>query len=116
FSLGTSGGDLLSEQLGLGYAGALGVFAAGIAAAYALYRLHFINGVLAFWIAYILTRPLGASAGDLVTQPRTAGGLGIGRLPSTGVILVVIVALVAYLSAAARKHPPAPIELRGADE
>ena len=108
FSLGTSGGDLLSEQLGLGYAVALAVFAAGIAVVYALYRMRAINGVLAFWIAYILTRPLGASAGDLLTQPHTDGGLGIGRLPSTAVILVVIVALVIYLSAQERKHPPAP--------
>ena len=109
FSLGTSGGDLLSEQLGLGYAVALALFAAGIAVVYALYRFHVMNGVLAFWIAYILTRPLGASAGDLVTQPGSAGGLGIGRLVSTAVILVLIIALVAYLSAQERKHPPEPV-------
>lgn len=108
FSLGTSGGDLLSEKLGLGYSVALAVFAAGIALVYALYRLHVINGVLAFWAAYILTRPLGASGGDLLTQPHTAGGFGVGRLPSTAVILVAIVALVIHLSAQERKHPPAP--------
>ena len=109
FSLGTSGGDLLSEQLGLGYAVALDLFAAGIAVMYALYRFPVMNFVLAFWIAYILTRPLGASAGDLVTQPGSEGGLGIGRLVSTAVILVLIIALVAYLSAQERKHPPAPV-------
>ena len=108
FSLGTSGGDLLSEKLGLGYTVALGIFAAGIAIVYALYRMHVINGVLAFWIAYILTRPLGASAGDLLTQAPSDGGLGIGRLPITGVILVVIIALVVHLTRQERRHPPAP--------
>ena len=110
FSLGTAGGDLLSERLRLGYALALAVFAAGIAVAYLLYRLHVFNAVLAFWIAYILTRPLGASAGDLLTQPATAGGLGFGRLSVTGVILVFVVALVAYLSVQERRHPAPPVE------
>jgi uncharacterized membrane-anchored protein len=104
FSLGTSGGDLLSERLGLGYAVALGLFAAGIAVVYALYVMRVLNGVLAFWIAYILTRPLGASAGDLITQPASDGGLGVGRLVSTSVILVLIVALVVYLSSDERKR------------
>ncbi|MGI8510878.1 MAG: COG4705 family protein [Gemmatimonadaceae bacterium] len=109
FSLGTSGGDLLSERLGLGYTVALAIFASGIAIVYALYRFHVLNSVLAFWIAYILTRPLGASAGDLLTQPGSAGGLGIGRLTSSAVILVLVAALVVYLSAQERKHPPSPV-------
>lgn len=108
FSLGTSGGDLLSERLGLGYAVALAIFAAGIAIVYALYRLRLMNGVLAFWIAYILTRPLGASAGDLLTQPAADGGLGIGRLVSTLAILVTVTGLVVYLSAQERRYPPSP--------
>ncbi|MEO6211281.1 MAG: hypothetical protein ABIQ10_14295, partial [Gemmatimonadaceae bacterium] len=106
FSLGTSGGDLISERFGLGYSVALGLFAAGIAIVYALYRMHVLNGVLAFWAAYILTRPLGASAGDLLTQAPRDGGLGLGRLPITAVILVVIIGLVVYLSAQERRHPP----------
>lgn len=110
FSLGTSGGDLLSERLGLGYTLALVIFASGIAVVYALYRFHVMNSVLAFWIAYILTRPLGASAGDLLTQPASAGGLAIGRLVSSAVILVIVAALVVYLSAEERKHPPGPVE------
>lgn len=105
FSLGTSGGDLLSEQLGLGYAVALALFASGIAVVYALYRMHAMNAVLAFWLAYILTRPLGASAGDLLTQPGSAGGLGIGRITSSVVILLLVTGLVMYLSAQERKHP-----------
>ena len=113
FSLGTSGGDLLSEKLALGYAVALGVFAAGIAVVYLLYRMRAINGVLAFWLAYILTRPLGASAGDLITQAPADGGFGIGRLLSTGVILLVIVGLVWYLSAQERAHPQQPVAAEG---
>jgi uncharacterized membrane-anchored protein len=109
FSLGTSGGDLISESFGLGYSTALGLFAGGIAVVYALYRLHVVNDVLAFWAAYILTRPLGASAGDLLTQTQKVGGLGFRRLPVTGVILVVIVALVYYLTVQERKHPPEPV-------
>ncbi|MDQ2665538.1 MAG: hypothetical protein M3Z05_05970 [Gemmatimonadota bacterium] len=109
FSLGTSGGDLISESFGLGYSVALGLFAAGIALVYGLYRLHVINGVLAFWAAYILTRPLGASAGDLLTQTQADGGLGMGRLPVTGVILVVIIVLVFYLTRQEHEHPAEPV-------
>lgn len=105
FSLGTSGGDLISEHFGLGYPVALGLFAAGIAVVYVLYRLHVMNGVLAFWLAYILTRPLGASAGDLITQAPSEGGLGWSRLPVTGVILVAIIGLVFYLTARERTGP-----------
>ena len=112
FSLGTSGGDLLSERLGLGYGVALALFASGIVVVYALYRVHAINSVLAFWLAYILTRPLGASAGDLLTQPPSAGGLGIGRIASSVVILLLVTALVMYLSAQERKHPPEPLQTR----
>ena len=109
FSLGTSGGDLLSESLGLGYATALGIFAAGIAVVYGLYRANLFNGVLAFWAAYILTRPLGASAGDLLTQAPKDGGFGLGRLPTTGVILLIAAALVVYLTVEERKHPTEPV-------
>ncbi|MEO7216856.1 MAG: hypothetical protein ABI026_01560 [Gemmatimonadaceae bacterium] len=112
FSLGTSGGDLLSEQLGLGYAVALALFASGIAVVYALYRMRALNSVLAFWLAYILTRPLGASAGDLLTQPGSAGGLGIGRIPSTVVILLLVTGLVMYLSAQESRHPPDAVQIK----
>ena len=111
FSLGTSGGDLLSEQLGLGYTVALAVFAGGIAVTYALYRMGVLNSVLAFWAAYILTRPLGASAGDLLTQSHDDGGLGFARLPVTAVILVLAAALVVLLTMRERKHPPQPVAI-----
>jgi uncharacterized membrane-anchored protein len=98
FSLGTSGGDLLSERMNVGYALSAVVFAAGIAIIYAGYRLRLIGGVLAFWLAYILTRPLGASMGDLLTQAKTDGGLGLGTVPVSALFLIIIVALVAYLT------------------
>ncbi len=116
FSLGTSGGDLLSEKLGFGYTVALAIFAGGIALVYALYRFHLINEVLAFWAAYILTRPLGASAGDLLTQAPSNGGLGFSRLPTTGVILVIAGVLVAYLTAQERKHPAVAIDAANLDD
>lgn len=110
FSLGTSGGDLLSEKLGLGYLVALGIFAAGIAVVYAAYRMGLLNGVLAFWLAYILTRPLGASAGDLLTQPTDQGGMGFNRLIVTGVILLAAAGLVVYLVIRQRDHPPKAVD------
>lgn len=106
FALGTSGGDLLSERTGLGYGLAALVFAALIAlTALAHYRLK-VNGVLAFWIAYILTRPLGASMGDFLSQSPQDGGLGVGTTVTSGVFLIVIVALVIYLSVTKRDIVP----------
>src|ERR1700682_2721775 len=81
FSLGTSAGDLLSERMGLGYPLSALVFAAGIAIIYAAYRFGLVGEVLAFWLAYILTRPLGASMGDMLTAPKDEGGLGLGTIP-----------------------------------
>jgi uncharacterized membrane-anchored protein len=97
FSLGTSAGDLLSERLGLGYALSAVMFGAAIAIIYATYRFGLMNEVLAFWLAYILTRPLGASMGDLLTAPKDSGGLGLGTIPISVVFLLIIVALVVYL-------------------
>ena len=98
FALGTSAGDLLSESSGLGYANAALLFAAGIGiTAIAHYYLK-MNGILSFWIVYILTRPLGASLGDLLTQPLKAGGLGIGTAMINIVFLVTMLILVIYLT------------------
>jgi uncharacterized membrane-anchored protein len=98
FSLGTSAGDLLSERLGLGYPLSALMFAGAIAVIYGLYRVKVINEVLAFWLAYILTRPLGASVGDMLTQEKTAGGLGLGTIPISLACLVGIVIGIVYLS------------------
>ena len=94
FALGTAAGDLATEAAGLGFTWGVAVFGALIALVFAAWRLG-LNPVLAFWIAYILTRPLGASLGDLLTQARTYGGLGLGAMWTSALFLTVIVALVA---------------------
>jgi uncharacterized membrane-anchored protein len=104
FSLGTSAGDLLSERLGLGYPLSALMFAGGIAIIYAAYRFGLVGEVLAFWIAYILTRPLGASMGDMLTAPKDEGGLGLGTIPISTVFLLVIVGLVVYLDHEEKKR------------
>ncbi|WP_050422896.1 COG4705 family protein [Bradyrhizobium tropiciagri] len=97
FALGTAAGDLATEALGLGFNVGVLVFVAliaGVAAAYALGA----NEVLAFWIAYILTRPLGASFGDMLSQSRDYGGLGFGTVYTSLAFLAVIIALLGWLS------------------
>jgi uncharacterized membrane-anchored protein len=69
--------------------------------------------VLAFWCAYVLTRPLGASIGDQLTAARHDGGLGLGTKATSAVFLVIIVGLVAYLTKTGRD---APQELSGAGD
>ena len=98
FALGTSAGDFLAEKSGAGYALAALMFASLIALTALAYYVFKIDGVLAFWIAYILTRPLGASMGDLLAQARTDGGLGLGTTVTSAIFLLVIVALVTYLT------------------
>ena len=98
FALGTAAGDLATEALSLGFN--IGVLAFGflIAVIYVAFRLG-ANPVLTFWLAYILTRPLGASLGDLLSQARNYGGLGLGTITTSIAFLAIIVILVALLSA-----------------
>lgn len=98
FALGTAGGDLVSEKLGQGYLTASVIFGGVIALIAAIYYARWLGPVIAFWLAYILTRPLGASIGDLLTQAKDSGGLGFGTMPTSGVFLIIIVCLVIYLS------------------
>lgn len=97
FALGTAAGDLATEALGLGFTVGVVVFG-GLIAAIALAHRFGAHPVLAFWLAYILTRPLGASLGDLLSQSRTYGGLGWGTVLTSIVFLAVIVALVCRAS------------------
>ncbi|WP_025129848.1 membrane protein [Pseudomonas sp. PH1b] len=94
FALGTAAGDLATEALGLGFTLGAVIFGGLIAATLVAWRLG-LNTVLAFWIAYILTRPFGASLGDLLTQAKTYGGLGMGATWTSALFLCVIVLLVA---------------------
>ena len=94
FALGTASGDLATEALHLGFTWGLVAFGALIAVTYAAWRVGG-NAVLTFWLAYILTRPLGASLGDLLTQAKTYGGLGLGATWTSALFLTVITVLVA---------------------
>ena len=98
FALGTAAGDLAAESLQLGYLVAALIFGGVIAIVAIAYWRPRLNPVLAFWIAYILTRPLGASIGDYLSQPVDAGGLGLGPEITSGLFLVAILASVIYLA------------------
>ena len=98
FSLGTAAGDLVAEHFELGYLTTGLLFGGVIAAiAFAYYVLK-IDGILAFWLAYIFTRPLGASFGDLLSQPTEYGGLVFGTVITSLLFLASIVAIVAYMT------------------
>lgn len=106
FALGTAAGDLVAERLDIGYWKSGLMFAALIAiVAIAYYRFK-LNSVLAFWMAYVLTRPLGASTGDYVSQSRAHGGLALGTTGTSIAFLTVILAVVAYLSISKRDQIP----------
>ncbi len=98
FALGTSAGDYLAEVTGFGYPVAALMFAGLIGLTAIAYFVFQINGVLAFWIAYILTRPLGASTGDLLSQSVANGGFGLGTTLTSLGFLTAIVGLVIHLT------------------
>ncbi|MCJ1716035.1 hypothetical protein [Curtobacterium sp. VKM Ac-2922] len=107
FALGTAAGDLIAEQTGLGYFPSLLLFAAAIAATAAVWFIGRRGPVVCFWIAYVLTRPLGASTGDLLSSSTKDGGLGIGTITTSIVFLVVITAIITWLSVRRRRDEPA---------
>lgn len=98
FALGTAAGDLAAEGLQLGYGISVLVFAGLIAATTFGHYVFKLNAIVAFWIAYVLTRPLGASTGDLLAQPVTNGGLGLGNVVTSSLFLMTILALVSYMT------------------
>ena len=97
FALGTATGDLFAERLALGYARSLFVFAALIALIAVLWQKKVINAVFGFWAVYVLTRPLGASIGDLLSQDKKAGGFGLGTTVTSLIFLTLITITVTYL-------------------
>lgn len=104
FAFGTAAGDLVSERFNLGYWEAGLIFGGLIAVvAFAYFVLH-ISEVLAFWLAYILTRPLGASFGDYLTQPHHAGGLGLSTNAVSIAFLTLIVLAVIRLTVVERRR------------
>ncbi len=117
FALGTAAGDLSAEKFGLGYLTSLYIFAGLITF---ITITHFIvkrilavehrhqsrNAVLAFWLIYVLTRPLGASIGDYLSQARTEGGLGLGPTATSALFLITILGMVVYLTLTRKDEIP----------
>ncbi|MET3288764.1 UNVERIFIED_CONTAM: putative membrane-anchored protein [Brevibacillus sp. OAP136] len=98
FALGTAVGDLFSEQLGLGYLYTGITVILIIACVIVAWKYLKLDGILAFWIAYILTRPLGASLGDYLSQAKNNGGLGLGTTGTSVIFLITILAIVVFLA------------------
>ena len=98
FALGTSAGDLTAEKLNVGYANSVLMFGAMIAVVGVAHFRFGLNAILAFWVAYVLTRPLGASIGDFMSQSRHDGGLALGTTGTSAIFLSAILGLVVYLT------------------
>ena len=110
FALGTAAGDLVSEDLGVGY-WATALLVALIIGAIAVSHLVFrADAVLTFWLAYILTRPLGASLGDGLSQQKSDGGLGLGTTWTSLLFLAAILVVVTYLAVTKRDQSVVPEE------
>lgn len=104
-TLGTSMGDFLSDSSGLGYAGGALLVTGALAVLVLLVKVPVVPNVLLFWIAFVLTRPLGATAGDFLTKPVAKGGLDLGTVGSSVVLLAVLVGLMAYAQVQERRTP-----------
>lgn len=105
FALGTAAGDLMAESLGLGYLATGAIVCAVIASMTVAWRCG-LDSVLAFWIAYIMTRPLGASLGDLLSQSSNNGGLGLGATVTSAIFILAILLIVIFLSVTKRDLIP----------
>ena len=98
FALGTSAGDLVAERMGIGYLAAGLVYGMIVGLiAFAYYVLN-MDAILAFWLAYIVTRPVGASFGDFLSQPVAEGGVGLGTVVTSSIFLACIAAIVLYMT------------------
>jgi len=106
-TLGTALGDWLADDTGLGYEGGALVFAAGLAVVLVTFYATKASRTLLFWAAFILTRPLGATVGDLLDKPHAKGGLEFGRFTASAVLAAFIVACILLLPQRAGRHPGA---------
>ncbi|HWQ49333.1 MAG TPA: hypothetical protein VN414_10390 [Methanosarcina sp.] len=106
FTLGTAAGDLTLEGLNVGYLKSALMFATLIGIVTIAYYRFNLNSVAAFWMAYILTRPLGASIGDYLSQPLDAGGLALNTMGISAIFLVTILSLVIYLTKTKKDENP----------
>ena len=98
FALGTGAGDLVAEHFALGYMATGILFGMVIASITLGYFTMKLDGIWAFWIAYIFTRPLGASFGDLLSQPAEYGGMGLGTILTSAIFMAAIIGLVIYMT------------------
>ena len=103
FALGTAAGDLVAEGMNLGYSVSALIFGTVITLVAFAHLVLKLNAVLAFWIAYVLTRPFGASCGDLLSQPASNGGLGLGTVGTSAIFLAIILGIVIYWTARQRE-------------
>jgi uncharacterized membrane-anchored protein len=104
-TLGTALGDWLADTRGFGYERGALVFTAALVAVVALYYWTGVSRVTLFWVAFILTRPLGATVGDFIDKPVTDGGLALSRPLASAVIAAIIVALLVVLPQRPGRHP-----------
>jgi uncharacterized membrane-anchored protein len=115
-SLGTSSGDFLADSLGLGFRDSALLLSGMMLALLAAHYFTPINGMVLFWIAFVLTRPLGATGGDFLSKPLDHGGLAWGTVWTSAALLAALVVLIAYQSIVIRRHPldpvPAPLHRR----
>ncbi|MEW2400018.1 hypothetical protein [Streptomyces sp. NPDC046862] len=102
-TLGTSMGDFLSDSSGLGYAGGAALVIGVLLVLVALMKVPAVPNVVLFWIAFVLTRPLGATAGDFLTKPVAKGGLDLGTAGSSAVLLAALLGLMGYAHARERR-------------
>ena len=98
FALGTATGDLIAERFAIGYGYSFWLFVALIAAVGILFRTKVVGSILAFWATYVLTRPLGASVGDYLSQSKSDGGIGLGTTKTSFIFLSVIFLVIAFLT------------------
>jgi uncharacterized membrane-anchored protein len=104
-TLGTALGDWMADSTGLGYEGGALVFGAALAIVAAAYYWTNVSRVTLFWAAFILTRPLGATVGDLLDKPRADGGLALSRPLASAAIAIFILACLLVLPQRAGSHP-----------
>ena len=104
-TLGTALGDFLADTSGLGYEGGAAVFAAALAVVAALYFVAGVSRTALFWAAFILTRPLGATVGDLLDKPLADGGLSLSRVVASAGLAAFMLVCIAVLPQRAGRHP-----------
>ena len=104
-TLGTALGDWMADSTGLGYAGGALVFAAGLAVVTAAYLWTSVPRTVLFWVAFVLTRPLGATVGDFLDKPLDHGGLALSRYTASASLAMVMVLLILLLPQRSGEHP-----------